>query len=171
MHKLPIPDKIPPVVSDVESESYAISKFIDYHLAPFVTTHPSYVKNYYEFLYIYIYLYTNIDNEMGIRAVSEAFATNPKPIHKCIIKLLRLSLEGNDFAFNGKHYLQISVMAMGKKIAPHYADITMAYCMGPWEVQNLPKCIILKLKIYLRYLDNIFMIWVHKKILMIFFRH
>ena len=176
-HKWTIPDKIPPgrpIVSDVESESYAISKFIDYHLAPFATTHPSYVKNTYEFLsklkQIKTHpdaflisldvdsLYTNIDNEMGIRAVSEAFATNPKPIHKCIIKLLRLSLEGNDFAFNGKHYLQISGTAMGKKFAPHYADITMAY----WEAQNLPKCI-LKPKIYLRYLDDIFMIWEHKK--------
>ena len=48
-HKWTIPDKIPPgrpIVSDVESESYAISKFIDYHLAPFATTHPSYVKKH-----------------------------------------------------------------------------------------------------------------------------
>ena len=37
-HKWTIRDKIPPgrpIVSDVKSESYAISKFIDYHLAPF----------------------------------------------------------------------------------------------------------------------------------------
>lgn len=47
---------------------------------------------------------------------------------------------------------------MGKKFAPHYADITMAY----WEKQNLAKCDKQPL-IYLRYLDDIFMIWEHPK--------
>ena len=176
-HKWTIPDKIPPgrpIVSDVNSESYAISRFIDYHLAPYATGHPAYVKNTYDFLdklrtikthpdALLISLdvdslYTNIDNEMGIKAVTEIFATDPKPIHKYIVKLLRLSLEGNDFIFDGKHYLQVSGTAMGKKFAPHYADITMAY----WEVNNLPKCKN-QPSIYLRYLDDIFMIWEHPK--------
>jgi hypothetical protein len=175
--KWTIPNRIPPgrpIVSDVESESYAISKFIDYHLAPYATGHPAYVKNTYDFLdklkqvktkkdALLISLdvdnlYTNIDNEMGIRAVSEAFAKDPKPIHKYIIKLLRLSLEGNDFTFNGKHYLQISGTAMGKKFAPHFADITMAY----WEATNLQNCD-KQPRIYLRYLDDIFMIWEHSR--------
>ena len=43
---------------------------------------------------------------------------------------------------------------MLSQFAPYYADITMAY----WEAQNLPKCRI-KPKIYLKYLDDIFMIW------------
>ena len=53
LHKWTIPSKVPPgrpIVSDVESESYAISKFIDYHLAPYATSHPAYVKNTYDFL-------------------------------------------------------------------------------------------------------------------------
>ena len=52
-NKWTVPDKIPPgrpIVSDVNSESYAISKFIDYHLAPYATSHPAYVKNTYDFL-------------------------------------------------------------------------------------------------------------------------
>jgi hypothetical protein len=176
-NKWTVPDKIPPgrpIVSDVNSESYAISKFIDYHLAPYATSHPAYVKNTYDFLdkiqtikthpnALLISLdvdslYTNIDNEMGIRAVTEKFATDPKPIHKYIIKLLRLSLEGNDFIFDGKHYLQVSGTAMGKKFAPHYADITMAY----WEANNLTRCEN-QPRIYLRYLDDIFMIWEHPR--------
>ena len=143
-------------------------------MAPYATSHPAYVKNTYDFLdklkqiktnkdALLISLdvdslSTNIDNDMGIRAVTEAFAKNPKPIHKYIIKLLRLSLEGNDFAFNGKHYLQISGTAMGKKFAPHFADITMAF----WEATNLPKCD-KQPRIYLRYLDDIFMVWEHSR--------
>ena len=177
INKWTIPNKIPPgrpIVSDVSSESYAISKFIDYHLAPFATKHASYIKNTYDFLEklgnirpqsdaLLISLdidsmYTNLDTEMGVKAVTEAFATDPKPIHKYIIRLLRLSLEGNDFIFNNKHYLQVSGTAMGKKFAPHYADITMAY----WEAQNLPRCNNQPL-IYLRYLDDIFIVWEHSR--------
>ena len=176
-NKWTVPNKIPPgrpIVSDVNSESYAISKFIDFHLAPFAKRHASYIKNTYDFLdklkqiktnpdALLIScdvdsLYTNIDNEMGIRAVQEAFAMDPKPIHRYIIKLLRLSLEGNDFTFNNKHYLQVSGTAMGKKFAPHYADICMAY----WETMNLQKSS-KQPKIYLRYLDDIFLIWEHDR--------
>lgn len=175
--KWTVPNKIPPgrpIVSDINSESYAIARFIDFHLAPFATRHPSYVKNTYDFLdklskikthsnALLISLdvdslYTNIDNEMGIKAVTEIFATDPKPIHKYIIRLLQLSLEGNDFVFNNKHYLQISGTAMGKKMAPKYADITLSY----WESLNLPKCD-KQPRIYLRYLDDIFMIWEHDR--------
>lgn len=179
IHKAPekwtIPSRIPPgrpIVSDVQSESYHISKFIDYHLAPFATTHSSYVKNTYDFLdkmgrcqvdndaFLVSLdvdsLYTNIDNSMGLEAVKQAFQKDPQPIHPYILQLLQMSLENNDFSFNGHHYLQVSGTAMGKKFAPHYADITMAY----WEtiacnqLEEAPA-------IYLRYLDDIFLVWEH----------
>ena len=47
---------------------------------------------------------------------------------------------------------------MGKRFAPHYADIYMAY----FEARNLPKCDKQPL-VYLRYLDDIFMIWPHSR--------
>lgn len=175
VNKWTIPSRIPPgrpIVSDVNSESYNIAQFIDFHLAPYSTSHPAYVKNTYDFLSkldsvttnnsaLLISLdvdslYTNIDNEMGIQAVTEAFATDPKPIHPFIIQLLKFSLETNDFEFNGRYYLQISGTAMGKKFAPHYADITMAF----WEKEHLKRCP-KQPTLYLRYLDDIFMIWEH----------
>lgn len=174
-HKWTVPGKIPPgrpIVSDINSESCNIAKFIDFHLAPFSNTHPAYVKNTYDFLEklgkitcpphtVLISLdvdslYTNIDNDLGIRAVSQAFATDPKPIHPYIIQLLRLSLEGNDFTFNGKHYLQISGTAMGKIFAPHYADIVLAY----WEKENLVKCPLQPI-FWKRYLDDVILLWDH----------
>ena len=93
-HKWTVANRIPPgrpIVSDVNSESYAISQFIDFHLAPYATQHPSYIKNTYDFLEklqnirtnpdaLLISLdvdslYTNLDNEMGMKAVTEAFNT------------------------------------------------------------------------------------------------
>ena len=71
-----------------------------------------------------------------------------------ILKLLRLSLEGNDFSINNKYYLQASGTAIGKRFAPNYVDIYMAY----FEAQNQPKCDKQPL-VYLRYLDDIFLIW------------
>lgn len=172
-----IPNQIPkgrPIISSVESESYAISKFIDYHLAPYATKHSSYVKNTYDFLnklgrcranpdsllvsLDVESLFTNISTELGIRAVTETFSKDPKPIHKYIIKLLRLSLEGNDFTFNNKHYLQRSGTAMGAKYAPHYADICMAY----WETLYWPRSKF-QPSLYLRYLDDIFILWEHPR--------
>lgn len=177
INKWTVPSRIPPgrpIVSDLLSESCNIAKFIDFHLAPFSTTHPAYVKNTYDFLdklaMITTHgdallisldvdsLYTNIDNDLGIRAVTETLARDPKPIHPYIIKLLRLSLEGNDFIFNNKHYLQISGTAMGKTFAPRYADITLAYlekeCLQ--RSNHEPK-------LYLRYLDDIILIWEHSE--------
>ena len=175
MEKWTIPGRVPPgrpIVSDVASESYNIARFIDYHLAPFSCSHRAYVKNTYDFLHklskvkandnsLLISLdvdslYTNIDNEMGLRAVAEVFEQKPLPIHKYILQLLRLSLEGNDFTFDGNSYLQVSGTAMGKRFAPNYANLTMAY----WEEKNLPKCD-KQPSIYLRYLDDIFLIWDH----------
>lgn len=181
IHKAPekwsVPHIIPPgrpIVSDVNSESYNIARFIDFHLAPYAVSFPAYVKNTYDFLLKLSQvqtqessllisldvdsLYTNIDNEMGLRAVKAAFATNPKPIHEYILKLLKVSLETNDFGFNGKHYLQKDGVAMGRRYSPSFANLTMAL----WEKENLPKCD-KQPDIYLRYLDDIFLIWNHSR--------
>jgi hypothetical protein len=176
-HKWTIPDRVPPgrpIVSDIQSESCAIAEFIDAHLGPFATSHPSYVKNTYDFLdklrklevsrdTLLISLdvdslYTNIPNDLGLRAVNEAFNRDRKPIHDYILRLLELSLTKNDFEFDGQHYLQISGTAMGKKFAPKYADIVLSY----WEASCLPKCP-LQPALYLRYLDDIFLIWNHSR--------
>jgi hypothetical protein len=52
IHKNPsswtIPNKRPqgrPIVSDVNSESYRVSKYIDFVLNPLAIRHPSYIKN------------------------------------------------------------------------------------------------------------------------------
>ena len=52
--KWTVPDQIPPgrsIVSDVNSESYRVSKYIDSFLSKVANKHPSYIKNTYEFVH------------------------------------------------------------------------------------------------------------------------
>lgn len=71
---------------------------------------------------------------------------------------LRIILTRSDFEFNQKFYLQISGCAMGRKYSPAYVDIYMA----KWERTAFQKCSKLPL-VYLRYLDDIFSLWVDTK--------
>lgn len=171
--------KIPPgrpIVSDCSSDTYNISEFIDHYLKPVSNLHPSYVKDTPDFitkirsvkvppkaLLITLdvdALYTNIDNTNGLKAVQDTFNQYPDPSRpqQQILDLLKISLENNDFTFNNEWFLQIWGTAMGKKFAPEYADIFMAN----WEKGALSKCP-LKPLIYLRFLDDIFIIWTHSR--------
>lgn len=163
-----------PIISDCESESYAVSEYIDHFLQTLACKHASYVKDTPDFLNklkevkikpgtLLVTLdvesmYTNIDNERGLNAVKKAFADNPDPRRPDdhLIELLELSLKNNDFIFNDEIYLQVSGTAMGKKFAPSYANIFMA----EWETEALKKCY-LKPTLYIRFLDDIFILWDH----------
>lgn len=173
------PFEIPPgrpIISDVESESYRISEYIDNFLAPLSIKHPAYLKDTYDFIEkisklnippnsLLISLdvdsmYTNIDNKDGLKSVAQTFKDNPDPKRPDleILQLLKLGLEKNDFEFNDKWYLQTSGTAMGKKFAPSYANIFMAH----FEKEALAKCPHKPL-VYVRFLDDIFIIWTHSR--------
>ena len=68
---------------------------------------------------------------------------------------LTLILTLNNFIFNGIHYLQTKGCAMGTKCALTYAHIFM----GEFEELHIYPRIKDKFIKYLRYIDNIFMIW------------
>lgn len=180
IHKDPVkwtvPFQIPPgrpIVSDCGSETYYTAEYIDYYLNPVSVKHPAYVKDTYHFIEIVKSLqipenslfftmdvdslYTNIDTQAGLLAVKKFFHKypNPKRPDEEILQLLEINLTKNDFVFNGKYYLQIKGTAMGKRFAPAYANIFMA-C---WEEEALAKCLKKPLH-YLRYLDDIWGIWI-----------
>ena len=171
--------KVPPgrpIVSDCGSDTYRLSEYIDDFLKPLAVTHPSYIKDTYHFLerlkeiqvpqnalLVTIdveSLYTNINNTEGLIAVEEAFRNNPNSNRsdEHILELLRLCLENNDFEFNEQWFLQISGTAMGKKFAPNYANLFLA----KWEQEALAKCP-KKPSCFLRFLDDIFIIWPHSQ--------
>jgi len=168
------PDR--PIVSDVGSESYAISEYIDYFLKPIANRHPSYLKNTQDFLskisetkipqnaFLATLdidaMYTNIDLDAGITAIRKSFDKYPdedRPDEE-ILELLELSVKGNDFKFGDEFYLQTCGVSMGKRFSPNFANIFVA----DWEEKALSKSNKQPL-LYLRYLDDIFIIWQHSK--------
>ena len=165
-----------PIVSDCGSESYHSAQLLDHFLKPLSNKHPSYIKDTYDFLdkikttkipegaFFFTIdvesLYTNIETGAGLRALTLT-VDKRKPQNfplDLITELLKINLEGNDFLFDDKYFLQIKGTAMGKIFAPSYADIYMSV----WEEEALSKCDKRPLLFY-RYLDDIFGIWQHSE--------
>lgn len=181
MNKWTLENRMPPgrpIVSDCSSESYNISEYIDAHLQPVANQHPSYIKDTYDFLNkirdikvppgaLLITLdieslYTNIQTADGLESVRKMFQKHPtahclRP-EKEILELLELNLNGNDFKFNDQWYLQVSGTAMGKKYAPSYANIDMAI-LEEEVLERVPR----KPLVFLRFLDDIFIIWTYSR--------
>ena len=105
-------------------------------------------------------MYTNIPNHEGILAVAEHLRRDPeKPkIGPHLLKLLELVLHSMSFNFNGDHYLQTRGTAMGTAAAPNYANVFMDRS----ETKALENCP-LKPLLWLRFIDDIFMIWTHRE--------
>ena len=105
-------------------------------------------------------LYTNIPHTEGIQALNRVLEeTNMHPMKKLLIcRLANLVLTKNYFEFNKRIYRQIQGTAMGTRMASSYANIFMEYV----EMQVIdisPK----KPTLWLRFIDDIFMIWGHGK--------
>lgn len=171
------PGEIPPgrpIVSDCNSETYHTAEYIEHYLNPISTRHPSYLKDTYDFIdkikeliippnaLLFTIdidsLYTNIETEVGLKAVEKCMRQYPDPARPdtYILKLLEINLTRNDFEFDSKFYLQTKGTAMGKKFAPSYANIFMA----DWEhtaLTSAPK----RPHAYYRFLDDIWGVWTH----------
>ena len=83
-----------------------------------------------------------------------------------ICRLANLVLTKNYFSFNDKLYRQKQVTAMGTRMAPSYANIFMKY-VETQLIDTSPK----KPKIWLRFIDDIFMIWGHGRHALEDFKH
>lgn len=163
-----------PIVSDINSDTYKLAEYIDHYLQKVGHSHPSYIKDTPDFIaklrnlkvpkkaYLITLdvdsLYTNIDNQAGLEAIRKLFQKYPDPDRpdEQILRLLELSLQNSDFEFFHEVFLQIWGTAMGKKWAPPYADSFLAV----WESEVLD-LVPLKPSIYLRFLDDIFIVWEH----------
>ena len=165
-----------PIVLACNSYTENISKYIDYILQSYMKSLPSYVKDTPDFIckiksvpklprnsLLVILdvtsLYTNIPHKDGIDAC-KYYLNKEKSISKLspdeICSLVKLTLENNHFQFNEKNYIQKHGTAMGSSIAPTYASLFM----GRLENDFIEQCS-LKPTTWLRFLDDIFMIWDH----------
>ena len=102
-------------------------------------------------------LYTNIPNDEGLSAINDTLknSNTPTSLKTVILTFLELILTLNNFIFNGEHYLQIKGCAMGTKCAPSYASLFM----DNFETKHIFPMIRQKTKVYLRFIDDIFMLW------------
>ena len=99
-------------------------------------------------------LYTSIANNGGIKAVEPTLKRKNLQA-KGIISFLKSILTLDSFIFNCTNLLQIKGCAMGTKCALTYANISM----GIFEETHIYPLIKQKVKLYLRYIDDIFFIW------------
>ena len=103
-------------------------------------------------------LYTNIPHVDGVDASSkflnEHSATNISTEVLC--SLISFILMHNSLVFDDHNYLQTSGTAMGTKMAPCFANIFMA-SIGQTFIDNSP----LTPLFYVRFIDDILMIWTH----------
>ena len=178
IHKVEIPtfeSDIPgrPVISSVESHSSKISEYVDMTLQPIVKNMKSYVRDTSDFIrklktidvvpegsFLVSLdvraLYTNIPHEEGLSAVKKSMEKNGLETKKSLIlNFLLLILTCNNFEFNGKHYIQTKGCAMGTKCAPTYANIFMEHFEEEYIYSKISDHVLT----YLRYIDDIFMIW------------
>ena len=178
IHKGKNPPPGRPIISANGCPTENISQFVDFFLNPTCTTLPSFVKDTTDFLRLInnlgtlpdncllvtmdvSSLYTNIPNNEGLTAARIALDTarpqaNIKPTNASLIGLLEMVLTKNNFQFNGVNFLQIGGTAMGTKVAPSFA-VTF---MGSFESKHVYTYRLQPI-IYLRYIDDIFIIWPH----------
>jgi hypothetical protein len=163
-----------PIVSDSNSPTYNVSKFIDYFVKPLSNRHPSYLKDTYDFVDKVRHsivppnsvlvtgditsLYTNMHHHRIMDTVKSAFRSNPDPYRpdKHILRLLLLLLKNNDFTFNNQLYRQILGATMGFAPSPSLANIYLI----PFDTAATTG-FHLKPIFYYRFLDDTSFVWIH----------
>ena len=164
-----------PMVSSINCSTTNISKYVYYHLQPIVKQIPSYVKDtktlsiklmqknpFRKKSYLLTMdvrsLYTNIPNAEGISAVKRAFGNYSKKTTttKVITMFLALILTLKNFVFDCIHYLQIKGCAIGTICAPAYPNIFMVN----FDLKYIYPYIRDKTKMFLRFINDLFMIWI-----------
>ena len=150
-----------------------ISHFVDHHLQPLARKIPSYIKNTNDFVnkinnfkvlknsFLVTMdvkaLYTNIRSNEGITAVKRKHDKYAKKTvaTKVMTTFLVLILTLSNLIFNSKFYLQIKGCTMGTICTPTYANIFMS----EFEEKYIYPLIKNKSSSYLRFFDDIFMVW------------
>lgn len=176
VEKWTLPHKMPegrPIVSDINSETYRISKYIESILTPLSIKHKSYLKDTYDFIHKIrglrvpdhtlivtgdvSALYTNMTHDRTISTVSNILQTYPEVGRPdtYIIQLLEIILRSNDFCFDGNFYLQTCGTPMGKVMAPALANIYLL------EFDEQARRFAgNNLLFFFRYLDDIIFAWI-----------
>ena len=164
-----------PVISNCGTLTEHISEYLDHHLNPLVSQGTSYIKDTNHFLarlskldkipegallctVDVVGLYPSIPHGEGLEAIKQALdrRENPEVATDTLVGLASLVLDNNYFEFNDKIYRQKLGTAIGTKFAPAYANLFMTRLE-----ERLVDTSVEKPLIWMRYIDDIFFIWMH----------
>ena len=136
-----------PIVGGPQSPTQRLSHLLDILLKPLCPVVKSFVRDDLDFLrYLptnvlpddrlitmdVTNLYTNITCNLGFKALEYWINKHPEKIDsrftkEFILEATEIVLKNNTFNFDSKHYAQIKGTAMGTKMAPTYATLTLGY--------------------------------------------
>lgn len=171
-----------PIVNNNNSVTCKLSKLLDNILKPYLKIVPSYIRDTYDFLsklpkgklnfevkltsWDIVSLYTNIPNEYGLEAINyylhmslhtDRFSKN------FILNGLKIILNYNTFTWNNRYFKQLQGVAMGTKVAPTYAILTIGYLEKSfYEIcyTKLGPTISDYIKLnFFRFIDDCFLLW------------
>ena len=166
-----------PVISNCGFYTENISSFLDHHLQPIAQKVNSFIKDTNHFLrkikslgqlpegailctIDVVGLYPNIPHEEGLASLRKFLDARmeKKVTTEALLELIEIVLK-NIFQFSST-LKELRGTAIGIKFAPPYAIIFVADLE-----ERVLKNIELKPRIWWRYIDDIFLIWEHEKIL------
>ena len=174
--------KLRPIIAGPNCPTNKLSHFIDMLLQPLAHSVTAYVKDDSDILRkLPTALKDNIEmatldvenlngsinHETGLEAVKFWMETVPRETSRIsnnfILASIRIILENNIFQFNGSFYRQRRGTAMGTKMAPIYATLTLGFLERKLylTIHNNYKFDIYKnfIQYYFRYLDDILVLY------------
>ena len=165
-----------PAISNCGAPTEKVSEFLDFHLKTIMQDGASYIKDTTDFpdkiknLRVpedaflvtadVVGLYPNILQEAGLKSLKEALdrRREKKTSTEDLVKMAEFVLKNNYFEFDRSVYQQVLGTAIGTKFAPPYACIFMDRLENEFLDTQ-----ILKTLVWLRYIDDIFFIWMHSE--------
>ena len=173
-----------PIIAGPQSPTQRLSELVEKILSPLVPLLKSYVKDDWDFINrlprttdfeceIYsvdiVSLYTNIPHKLGLEAV-EYYIDKYRHLipnrftKEFILESIEFVLTNNNFFFDGICRHQEDGTAMGSKMAPPYANLSIGFLeetkLYPSLHQHYPPDIVeLIIKWFLRYIDDGFILW------------
>ena len=176
--------KARPIVASTNSPTSRLSEFLEKILSPLVKHLRSYVKDDWDLLkklpqkfdsecdlysFDIVSLYTNINHELGIEALSYWFDKLrdliPRRLSKrFVLEACSFVLKNNNFQFDKTFWHQLVGTAMGTKFAPPYACLAVGYLeetklYPQLQLTYTPTIYQLILDFFLRYIDDCLTPW------------
>ena len=164
-----------PVISNCGTPTEKVSEFLDHHLQPVMKNGKSYIRDSADFMSKIsdlgkipegsllvtcdvVGLYPSIPHEDGLRLLEQRLnkRLDPKVPTTDLVKMAEFVLKNNVFEFGNKVLRQKSGTAIGTKFAPPYACIFMDEIENSFLNGEDQKPFM-----WLRYIDDIFMVWTH----------